>query len=210
MHLRTSVLAVAIVAATGAAHAQVAAVRPAPVTAATAAAQSAPSPGGIVPAADYVIGPEDVLGIVFWREKDMSAEVSVRPDGKISLPLLNDVQASGLTPQQLRDTITEAAKRYIEDPSVSVVVRQINSRKVYVTGEVIKPGPYLLAGPTTVLQMIAIAGGLREYADAKHITLMRVENGRTVGYPFNYRDVSNRKSLSQNLELKPGDTIVVP
>jgi polysaccharide biosynthesis/export protein len=210
MHITSSVLAVVIVAAAGGAQAQVAAVRPAGARAAASAPQGAPSVAGVVPAADYVIGPEDVLSVVFWRDKDMSAEVSVRPDGKISLPLLNDVQASGLTPQQLRDTITEAAKRYIEDPSVSVVIRQINSRKVYVTGEVIKPGPYLLTGPTTVLQMIAIAGGLREYADAKHITLMRVENGRTVGYPFNYKDVSNRKSLSQNVELKPGDTIVVP
>lgn len=173
----------------------------------TAAASSVAAP---VAAPDYVIGPDDQLQVVFWRERDMSAEVAVRPDGKISLPLLNEVQAAGLTPLQLRDRLTEEAKRFIEDPTVSVVVRQINSRKVFVTGQVARPGPYPLLGPTTVLQMLAIAGGLREYADDKHIIVMRIENGRTVGYPFNYRDVSKRKNLRQNLDLKPGDTIVVP
>ncbi len=187
--------------ASPAAGAQVSALQPEAAT--RPAAPSASTP-------EYVIGPEDVLSIIFWRDKDMSAEVAVRPDGKISLPLLNDVDATGLTPAQLSDRITERAKRYVEDPNVSVVVRQINSRKVYVTGEVFKPGPYPLTGPTTILQMIAMAGGLREYADAKHVILMRVEGGRTVGYPFNYKDVSNRKNLRQNLELKPGDTIVVP
>ncbi len=182
---------------------------------AIAAAQAPATPPDVaahaaVASPEYVIGPEDVLSIIFWREKDMSAEVAVRPDGKISLPLLNDVEVAGLTPTQLCDRITESAKRFVEDPNVSVVVRQINSRKVFVIGEVSKPGPYPLTGPTTVLQMIAIAGGLREYADAKHIIIMRVNNGHTVGFPFNYRDVSNRKNLGQNLELKPGDTIVVP
>jgi polysaccharide export outer membrane protein len=162
------------------------------------------------PPADYVIGPEDLLGIVFWREKDLSADVSVRPDGRISLPLLNDVVAAGLTPTELRERLTEEARRYVEDPNVTVVVRQINSRRVFVTGEVMKPGPYPLTAPTTVLQMLAMAGGLREYADAKNILIMRLENGRTVSYAFNYRDVSKRRNIRQNIELKPGDTIVVP
>ncbi len=174
-------------------------------------ARSAPTSAVTVPPPpNYIIGPDDLLSIVFWRDKDMSADVGVRPDGKISLPLLNEVQAAGLTPMQLRDRLTEEAKRFVEDPNVSVVVRQVNSRKVFVTGEVMKSGPYPLTGPTTVLQMIAIAGGLREYADSKHIILMRVENGRTVGYPFNYKNVSNRKDLQQNVELEPGDIIVVP
>ncbi len=160
--------------------------------------------------AEYVIGPDDVLGIVFWRDKDLSADAVVRPDGKISLPLLNDVQAAGLTPSRLRAQITEAARRFVDDPNVTVVVRQINSRKVFVTGEIVRPGSYPLAGRTTVLQMIAIAGGLKEYADAKNIMVMRVENNRTVNYPFNYHDVSKGRGLRQNLELRPGDTIVVP
>ena len=161
-------------------------------------------------APDYLIGPDDVLSVMFWREKDLSGDVAVRPDGKISLPLLNDVQAAGLTPLELRDRLSDEAKRFVEDPNVSVVVKQINSRKVFVTGEVSKPGPYPLAGPTSVLQMIATAGGLREYADSEKIVVMRVENGRTMAYRFNYKDVTKQKNVKQNIELKPGDTLVVP
>jgi polysaccharide biosynthesis/export protein len=181
-------------------------------TAMPPAATGTTTPAPAVPTepSGYVIGADDLLSIVFWREKDMSLEVAVRPDGRISLPLLNDVQAAGLTPAELRDRLMDEAKRYIEDPNVTVIVRQINSRKVYVTGEVGKPGPYPLGGPTTVLQMIATAGGLHEYADDKNIVVLRNENGRMVAYPFNYRDVTKRKNLNQNLELKPGDTIVVP
>jgi polysaccharide biosynthesis/export protein len=182
---------------------------PPPVATAPAAREStAPAVPG--EPSGYVIGADDVLNIVFWREKDMSLEVAVRPDGRISLPLLNDVQAAGLTPSELRERLMEEAKRFIEDPNVTVIIRQINSRKVYVTGEVGKPGPYPLGGPTTVLQMLATAGGLHEYADDKNIVVLRNEHGRMVAYPFNYRDVTKRKNLKQNLELRPGDTIVVP
>jgi polysaccharide export outer membrane protein len=167
-------------------------------------------PAGVPTPADYVIGPDDVLTVVFWRDKDLSGDVAVRPDGKISLPLLNDVQASGLTPDQLRVQLTEAATRFVEDPTVTVIVKEINSRKVFITGQVAKPGPYALAGPTTVLQLIAMAGGVLEYADSKNITILRNENGRPVSYRFNYKDVSKRKNLRQNIELKPGDTIIVP
>ena len=167
------------------------------------------APGVSLPA-DYTIGAEDVLNIVFWREPDMSAEVVVRPDGKISLPLLNEVVALGLTPGQLRATLTEQAKKLIADPNVAVVVKQINSRKVFITGNVERPGPYPLGGPTTVLQLIALAGGLREYADSKHIVIMRTEKGVSVSLPFNYNDISKRKNLHQNVELKPGDTVIVP
>ena len=160
---------------------------------------------------DYVIGPDDQLSIVFWRDKDMSADAAVRPDGKISLPLLNDVQAAGLTPQQLRDRLMEDAKRYIEDPNITIVVRQINSRRVFVTGEVAKPGPYPLIGSTTILQILATAGGLREYADEKNILVLRpAGKGRTETFRFNYKDVAKHRNLTQNIELKPGDTIVVP
>jgi polysaccharide biosynthesis/export protein len=181
------------------------------VSAPAAAAVAAPAaPAGVAVPGDYVIGPEDVLAVVYWRDKDMSTEVSVRPDGKISLPLLNDVQAAGLTPAQLRDRLIDASKEYFEDPSVTIVVRQMNSRKVFITGEVNKPGPYPLIAPTTVLQLISIAGGLHEYADSKKILIVRNENGRPTSFSFNYKDVISRKNLRQNIELKPGDTVIVP
>jgi polysaccharide biosynthesis/export protein len=184
-----------------------------PTTSASAVALRAATtvvPAGVATPSDYVIGPDDVLTIVFWREQELSSEVAVRPDGKISLPLLNDVQATGLTPEQLRVNLTQAANRYVEDPAVTVVVKAINSRKVYITGAVGKPGPYALSGPTTVLQLIAMAGGVDEYAKSDRIVVMRSENGRTVSHKFNYKQVTQGKNLQQNIELKPGDTLVVP
>lgn len=180
---------------------------PAKVTPPTPAPTVAPA---VLVPPGYVIGPEDVLSVLYWKDKDMSTDVAVRPDGKISLPLLNDIDAAGLTPEQLRDRLMEESKRYLEDPNVTVVVKQINSRKVFVTGEIGKPGPYPLTGPTTVLQLIALAGGLRDFADSKKIVIVRTENGKPVTYRFNYKDVASRKNLSQNIELKPGDTIIVP
>ncbi len=177
-----------------------ASVAPAPVVPAT----PVPPPPG------YVIGPDDVLQVLYWREKDVSAEVVVRPDGMISLPLLNDVKAAGLTPEQLRDAVSEAAKRFFEDPNVTIVIKAINSRKVFITGSVAKPGPYALSAPTTVLQLISMAGGLTEFAKQKNISVMRRENGKPLRFPFNYKDVSNGKNLKQNIELKPGDTVIVP
>ena len=177
------------------------AVRPAPAS---------QSPGAQRPPVDYVIGPDDVLAIVFWHEKDLSAEVSVRPDGKISLPLLNEVEATGLTPEQLREAVLTQARRFIEDPNVTVVVKQINSRRLFITGAVQKPGYYPLTAPMTVIQLIALAGGLTEFADREKIVIMRTEGGRQVGYRFSYKEVVKRINLRQNIELKPGDTIVVP
>jgi polysaccharide biosynthesis/export protein len=171
---------------------------------------AAPAVEGVTAPAGYVIGPDDQLSILFWRDKDLSADVIVRPDGKISLPLLNEIQAAGLTPDQLREKVTQDAKRYVEDPQATVVVRQINSRKVFITGEVGKPGSYLLTTPTTVLQLISTAGGLKEYANGKKIVVMRTENGRQVTFAFNYKDVAHGKNLTQNIELKPGDTVIVP
>jgi polysaccharide export outer membrane protein len=179
-------------------------VRPQAVAAARGAESAAEAP------ADYIIGPEDVLTVVYWRDKDMTSEVAVRSDGKISLPLLNDVQAAGLTPKQLRDWLVEASKEYFEDPAVSVGVKLMNSRKVFITGEVYKPGPYPLVGPTTVLELISLAGGLKDYADRKNILIVRNENGRQTSYLFNYKDVVSRKNLRQNIELKPHDTVIVP
>ncbi len=182
--------------------AEVAPGRPAPTGAAATT--------GIKPPEDYVIGADDVLTVVFWRDKDMSADVVVRPDGKITLPLLNDVYAAGLTPDQLRERIQAEAGKYLEDPTPTIVVKQINSRKIFITGEVEKPGPYLLTSPTTVLQLIAMAGGLRDYAHRKDIVIMRTEGGRHLTYPFDYAAVAKRSKLQQNIFLKPGDTVVVP
>jgi polysaccharide export outer membrane protein len=159
---------------------------------------------------DYVIGPDDILVIVFWREKDLSTEASVRPDGKISIPLLQDVDAAGLTPEQLRDSLNKQAQRFVEDPNATVIVKEINSRQVFITGQVSKPGPYRLGGPTTVVQLIAMAGGLLEYADQENVAIMRVENGTPVSHRFNYKDIAHRRNLKQNIMLKPGDTVVVP
>jgi polysaccharide export outer membrane protein len=160
--------------------------------------------------ADYLIGPDDVLQIVFWQEKDLSAEVTVRPDGRIALPLINEVQAAGLTPADLRTSIMKAASRYVTDPSLTIFTKAINSRKVFVTGMVGKAGPYLLNDSMTVLQMLANAGGLLEYAKSSEIVVMRVEQGQTKSFKFNYKDVVKGKNLQQNIVLKPGDTIVVP
>jgi polysaccharide biosynthesis/export protein len=158
----------------------------------------------------YAIGPEDVIGVLVWREPDMSGDVTVRPDGKISLPLIGDLEAAGRTPESLAAEIQKAAARFVDQPNVSVVIRQVNSRKVFITGQVKQSGSFPLAGPRTVLQLIALAGGLTEYADAGNIRVMRTEDGRTRTYKFNYKDVSKGQHLEQNIELKPGDTVVVP
>ena len=167
----------------------------------TVAATSAPG---------YIIGPDDILQIVFWREKDLSAEVVVRPDGRISLPLLNDVVAAGRTPDELRNALIEGASPYLAEPNPTVVVKESRSRKVFITGSVEKPGPYLLTGRTTVVQLIAMAGGLKEYADQKNIVVMRGTAGRQVTYGVDYHSIIRRERLEQNVDLLPGDTVLVP
>lgn len=191
--------------------AQAQAPAPAPATQPqNAAAPAAPRANDPEVPPGYLIGTDDVLSIVFWKDKDMSADAQVRPDGKIALPLINEITAAGLTPEQLREKLTEESKKYMEDANITVVVRQINSRKVFITGEVNKPGPYPLTASTSVMQLIAMAGGLREYANSKKIVIMRTEKGRPTSLSFNYRDVTSGKNLQQNVELKPGDTVVVP
>lgn len=172
------------------------------------AKQAAPGLPGVDPQGGFVIGPEDVLSIIFWRDRDMSTEVTVRPDGKISLSLLNEVQAAGLTPADLGAHLAAESKRFFENPNVTVVVKQINSRKVFITGQIVKPGPYALTAPTTVLQLISMAGGLKDYADSKNIMIVRHENGRRSSTMFNYKEIG--RNLGQNIELQPGDTVVVP
>jgi polysaccharide export outer membrane protein len=203
--LRVAVLAGVLAAASpAAAWAQAVELAPRPP-------QAARTTAGIAPPTDYVIGPEDVLGVVFWREKELSADVVVRPDGKISLPLINDIQAAGFTPDELRAQVQAEAGRFVEDPNATIIVKEINSRKVFITGQIAKPGLYPIMGPTTVLQLIAVAGGLNEFADAENIIVWRAnEAGQQVSYAFNYKAVSRRRNLQQNIALKPGDTVVVP
>lgn len=158
---------------------------------------------------DYVIGADDTLKISVWKEPDLSETLPVRPDGKISMPLLNDIPAAGLTPLQLKDSITEKLKKYIADPRVTVVVTAMNSRRVFVTGEVVHSGPLALLPHMTMLQALAQAG-FTQFANLKSIYLLRTENGKQVKLPFNYKDVVKGNHPEQNILLKPGDTLVVP
>ena len=183
---------------------------PAPPVRGSQAGPGSVATEAVKPPDDYIIGADDVLVIAFRNEKDMSAEVAVRPDGKITLQLINDVLAAGSTTDQLRQKLVVEAAKFIEDPSVTVIVKQINSRKVFIMGEIGKPGPYNLSSPMTVMQLIALAGGLRDFARRKEILIMRSEGGRQVTLPFDYTAVIKGAKLQQNIVLKPGDTIVVP
>ena len=158
----------------------------------------------------YMIGAGDLLSIVFWRDKDMSADVTVRPDGKISIPLINEIVAAGSTPEELRARLMEAAGKLITDPDVTVVVKEIHSRNVYITGSVAKPSTYPMNGEMTVLQLIAVSGGLLDWAKKNNISIIRVENGKQRVFKFNYNDVVEQRRPNDNIVLKPGDTVVVP
>lgn len=158
--------------------------------------------------ASYKIGPQDVLRIDVWKETEISRSVPVRPDGKISLPLLNDVQASGLTAMELAGNITEGLKKFINNPQVTVTVTEINSRRVYVTGEVTRPGAYPLLPNMTALQAITSASGFTQFANPKKIYILRSESGKQAKHPFNYKAVLDGKQ--DDIPLQPGDTIVVP
>jgi polysaccharide biosynthesis/export protein len=159
---------------------------------------------------NYVIGPQDVLDIDVWKEAELTRSVPVRPDGKISLPLLNDVQAAGLTPTQLSESITTELKKFITDPQVTVIVTQINSQRVYILGEMTRPGAYPLLPGMTVLQALSSAGGFTPFANMKKIYVLRNEGGKQEKFPFNYKDVVKGKNASENIVLKAGDQIVVP
>jgi polysaccharide biosynthesis/export protein len=158
---------------------------------------------------EYVIGPEDALHIAVWREADLTASLPVRPDGKISLPLLDDVQAAGMTPKQLADSITEKLKKYIADPRVTVVVTQINSKRIFINGEVLHPGPMTMLPNMTVLQALSSAG-LNQFAKIKGIYVLRIENGKQQKLAVNYKKLLKGEQIEQNYLLQPGDTIVVP
>jgi polysaccharide export outer membrane protein len=181
-----------------------------PPATAAGAAQNPPAKG--LPADEpgtYVIGAEDVLDISVWKEPTVSRSVPVRPDGKISLPLVNDIQAEGLTPKQLAASITEKLKKFLNDPQVTVTVTAINSQRVFVVGEVARPGPVLLLPNMTALQALSTAGGPTQFANQKRAYLVRREDGKETTYPLNYKDML-RGDRRGNLVLKAGDTIVVP
>jgi polysaccharide export outer membrane protein len=160
-------------------------------------------------ATDYVIGADDTLHISVWKEPDLSETLPVRPDGKISMPLLGDIDAAGMSPADLGTSIREKLKKYVADPRVTVVVTGMNSQRIFVTGEVTKSGSMTLLPHMTVLQALASAG-FTQFANLKNIYLLRSENGRQVRHPFNYKEVVKGNHPEQNVELKPGDTIVVP
>jgi polysaccharide biosynthesis/export protein len=164
------------------------------------------------PAADanYTIGAQDVLDISVWKEPEVSRVVPVRPDGKISLPLLNDVQAAGLTPGALAAQITESLKKYVTNPQVTVIITTINSQRVYLLGEVTRPGAFPMIPGMTVLQAVSSGGGFTQFARTKNIYVLRMENGKQVKYPFNYKEVISGKKPEQDILLKAGDTIVIP
>ncbi len=159
---------------------------------------------------EYKIGPQDVLRIDVWKEAELTRTVPVRPDGKISLPLLNDVQAAGLTPSQLSAVLTEGLKKFINAPQVTVTVSEINSRRVYVTGEVAHAGAFPLLPNMTVLQVLSSSGGFTQFAKTKGIYVLRTEDGKQVKHPFNYKEVLAGRNQEQNIALLPGDVVVVP
>ncbi len=200
-------MAIAVLAAVSGAQAQDKSDKNAPpvsTDASNAAAKAATSDP------NYVIGGQDVLNVSVWKEAELTQTVPVRPDGKISLPLLNDVQAAGLTPTQLAENLTESLKKFVTNPQVTVIVTQINSQRIYILGEVNRAGAYPLLPNMTILQGLSSAGGFTQFANTKKIYMFRVENGKQVKFPFNYKDVVNGKAQDENVVLRAGDTIVVP
>jgi polysaccharide export outer membrane protein len=160
---------------------------------------------------DYIIGPEDVLAINVWKEPEISRSVPVRSDGAISLPLVGEVQAGGLTPLQLEKDIAKKLQNYISEPEVAVMVQEMKSKRFNVLGQVVRPGSYLLTNSTTVLDAIALAGGFRDFAKQKNIyVLRRNSDGTDERFPFNYKDVVKGKNVDQNIKLEPRDSVVVP
>ena len=174
----------------------------------TDVAAKANNPTSVV--TDYKIGPQDVVRIDVWKEPEISRTIPVRPDGKISLPLVNDVQAAGLTATQLGNAIHDGLTKYLNNPQVTVTVMEINSRRVYVTGEVLRAAALPLLPNMTVLQALSSAGGFTQFAKLKNIYVLRNEEGKQSKHPFNYKEVVKGKNEEQNILLLPGDVIVVP
>jgi len=194
------------------------------LSAVSAASAQVPSPRGAIPAAratalansnaldtavEYQIGPEDVLDISVWKNPELSRTVPVRPDGKVSLPLLNDFRAAGLTPSDLREQLVARLSEFVPTPEVSVIVREVHSRKVAVVGAVKTAGRYELKSPMTVLEAIALAQGFTDFAARDRIVVLRQSGGTTTRIPFNYRKIAEGAE-QDNFFIRPGDIVVVP
>jgi len=172
-----------------------------------------PAESGAVRAHDnsYVIGNDDLLAISVWKEPDLTRSIPVRSDGKISLPLIGEMQASGKTPQHLEEEISEKLKGFITAPEVTVIVEKINSKKFNIIGQILKPGSYSLTQASTIMDAIALAGGFRDFAKKTGVYVLRKgSNGAETRFPFNYKDFAKGKNPSQNIALEPNDTIIVP
>lgn len=168
--------------------------------------EEAPIAAAPVDPRTYIIGIQDVIGVRVWRERDLSGDFVVRPDGKISMPLAGEIEADGITPDQLKTRIVGALTNYMNRPEVTLEVRQVNSKRFFMTGEVGRPGAFTIISPITVLEAISNAGGLRDFANGKKIVIMR-GNERL---KFNYKEVIKGKNMEQNIMLQPGDHIIVP
>jgi polysaccharide export outer membrane protein len=169
---------------------------------------STAKPDGIGAGVDpnkYTLGPEDIIHITTWREQDFTLTLAIRPDGKITMPLIGELQAAGLTPLQLTADLKEKLSKYINNPEVAVTVLDVRSRRFYIDGEVNRPGPFALVLPTTVLEALSMCGGFREFADQKHIRVLRGEKT----FKFNYKEVTSGKRMEQNILLENGDHIIV-
>lgn len=164
------------------------------------------NPGAAVDTKTFKVGPQDVLKIIVWREQDFTGLYTVHSDGKITLPLVGDIQAGGLTADEIQKNVAGALSKLIQKPNVTVTVQQVLSQKYFMDGEVVRPGEYQLSAPTTILEAISIAGGLREFANSKKIYVLRGDERLR----FNYKDVIKGKNLDQNIYLRSGDHIVVP
>jgi len=206
----TAVLLLALLSVGGAPGAQ--ASQNAATTQTAATESQAPAPSGKAHDASYVIGNSDVLAITVWKQPEVSRpSIPVRPDGRISLPLVGEIQAAGQTPLQLEQAITARLKAYITNPDVTVIVDQINSQKFNVLGRVAKPGSYPLTATTTVLDALAAAGGFQDFAKQKGVYILRRgADGSQQRIPFNYKDVIKGKHPEQNIRLQPDDTVIVP
>jgi polysaccharide biosynthesis/export protein len=183
---------------------------PKPASAQTAPSAPADGTAGKPHDNSFVIGNDDLLAIDVWKEPGITRTIPVRSDGKISLPLVGEVQAAGLTPAKLEQDIAARLKNYISEPEVTVIVQQVNSQKFNILGQVVKPGSYVIANSPTVLDAIALAGGFRDFAKKKSIYILRQGASGETRLPFNYKEVSQGKNMAQNIKIEPGDTIIVP
>ena len=158
----------------------------------------------------YQIGPNDILNIFVWKETELTRDVTVMPDGKITYPLIGEITAQGMTASELKKVITDKLQSFVTAPEVTVIVKESRSQVVYTVGKLTKPGPYPLAPGMTVMQALSAAGGFTEWADTKNIIIVRREGGKETQLRFNYKEYTSGEKLEQNILLKPGDTLVVP